>query len=333
MLEISANSLTGTIPAGWLPDSLSSLNLTGNQLTARDGLPPLPSHLSDLSLAGNPLGARLPALLAALPRRLVQLDLTNASLAGTLPAAAQPLLPPGLVLLGLGSNRLRGPIPASFLETLQPGLGQVCLDSNVLTGPLPASRPDQWVRTALRLQGNRLGGTLPARSGLLQSFQWVGLFDNRLTGDSPAARPTRAVSTVACQAGDRHLPTHQPTHPPPCRAVSRHAASRGRRQQGRRAAAAGRVRLLRQGAAGWAGGARVTQNRSAAVDVALGLKVRACGHPPDLPPSCLAGYHQVPSMPIYSRVGASGPPQYAFPPLKDEDLPSCGGAPAATSRP
>lgn len=177
------NSLSGTIPASWLPPRITSLDASSNRLS----LPPnshlpLPASLVRLSLFSNPLNGSIPPGLAHLTR-LQALDLHNCSLRGMLPFGPWP---PSLTSLSLEANNLSGALPP---DPLPPSLTSLALDSNNLTGTLP-SKPLPPSLTRLSLASNLFRGSVPwAAWDMPASLQALYLGSNLLTGPLPATLP------------------------------------------------------------------------------------------------------------------------------------------------
>ncbi|KAI5004819.1 hypothetical protein ZWY2020_032062 [Hordeum vulgare] len=120
------------------------------------------------------------------------IDLPAASLSGTLPAA----LPPRLLRLDLSGNNFSGPIPAAFLAS--PTLRALNLSSNRLSGPIAfppssnsnsnsSSSPPCPALAHLRLAGNFLVGEIPAALAQCRSLRVLDVSRNVLEGAVPRA--------------------------------------------------------------------------------------------------------------------------------------------------
>ena len=113
--------------------------------------------------------------------RVIELDLSENELSGTIPAALGNLT--YLELLDLSENQLRGDIPPELgnlanLETLD-------LYDNSLSGTIPpqlGSLANLW---ALALFNNNLRGAIPPELGQLANLRFLLLFNNGLTGSIP----------------------------------------------------------------------------------------------------------------------------------------------------
>eukprot|EP00752_Nemacystus_decipiens_P006605 g5942.t1 len=114
--------------------------------------------------------------------RVVELDLWDNSLYGTIPAALAGLT--ALQKLRLSSNQLSGVIPVE-LGGLK-SLAILSLGRNKLTGPIPAELGGLTALGTLSLKENQLSGTIPGALGGLKSLTWLGLHTNKLTGPIPA---------------------------------------------------------------------------------------------------------------------------------------------------
>ncbi|KAL4428347.1 hypothetical protein ABPG75_002436 [Micractinium tetrahymenae] len=199
-LRLGGNSLSGTLPAGWLPAGLRELDLSVNQLAAGTACvqPFLLPRIEALHLNDNPLlfsGCTLPP--GPLPALLMVLELYNTSLSGTLPADP---LPPGLQKLAFQHNNLSGRIPPAWFEALTApaNLSLLDLSSNRLTGPLPSVVPPTLL--TLHLDSNNLSGGLPPSlfAGLPVSLRLLAASNNRLSGPLVSE-----LLSAACQSGPR----------------------------------------------------------------------------------------------------------------------------------
>ncbi|MDD2289581.1 MAG: BACON domain-containing carbohydrate-binding protein [Bacteroidales bacterium] len=189
-LSISSNAgITGNIPA-WIGSftALERLNLSG--MTGLTGGLPAElfnlTSLTDLNLVGcTGLGGPIPADIGKLTR-LTNLQMSNVPFTGTIPAELGQLR--ALRSLGLYNTKLELPLPDAFFEL--ENLSSVLFYQNAnFNGPLPAgfgkmktnadrlsirlencnftgTIPLEWagipdVTSQLRVQGNRLSGTIP----------------------------------------------------------------------------------------------------------------------------------------------------------------------------
>ena len=115
-------------------------------------------------------------------QRLVQVNLSNQGLSGTIPGELGSLSE--LTSLWLHRNRLTGEIPPQLgnltnLRTLK-------LDVNRLTGTIPAEMGSLSNLRSLSLGGNELTGTLPPEMARLSNLRGLFLHHTRLNGAVPA---------------------------------------------------------------------------------------------------------------------------------------------------
>ena len=106
----------------------------------------------------------------------------NNELTGPIPAELGQLT--ALVTLGLYQNKLSGQIPA---ELGQLGtLNYLWLDQNELSGPIPAELGQLGELVGLLLNENELSGAIPAELGQLGALTTLYLGKNQLSGPIPA---------------------------------------------------------------------------------------------------------------------------------------------------
>jgi len=174
ILDLSSNTLTGTIPA--LPSALTQLYLYINSLSGT--IPALPSGLIDLDLGSNQLTGSIPTL----PAGLTLLDLTFNQLSGGI-----PVLPTGLVTTYLYVNKLTGTIPAIPTSAVNFNVG-----TNLLTGTIPPI--SSLISLAyFGVDTNQLTGSIPT---LPPGMQTLYAYDNNLSGSIPAL-PSSLLTLVA----------------------------------------------------------------------------------------------------------------------------------------
>jgi Leucine-rich repeat (LRR) protein len=154
-IDVSNNSLRGTFPESF-----------GEATT-----------LQDLRFTNNKLTGNFPADMSGL-RQLSTLLIANNEIVGTIPAHIASL--PTLIYFHVYENKLVGVIP-EFKSTV---LQQVHLDSNGLTGHIPAFTATGSL-FQLRLERNRLSGTIPVTVGDNIGLEVLWLFNNKLSGPIP----------------------------------------------------------------------------------------------------------------------------------------------------
>jgi Leucine-rich repeat (LRR) protein len=186
-LVLSRNQLTGSIPAeiGALAH-LSTLAAAENQLSgsipAEIGNLP---NLGTLYLDDNQLCGSIPPQIGGHPK-LWQVSLAGNQLTGSIPPGIFDL--PYLQYLDLSRNQLSGPIPPEIGRLSMRSYsmwGIVRLDHNRLTGSIPRETGDAKNLLELGLDGNQLTGSIPPEIGKLATLTTLNLSDNQLTGPIP----------------------------------------------------------------------------------------------------------------------------------------------------
>jgi LRR receptor-like serine/threonine-protein kinase FLS2 len=204
VLDVSGNSLNGTIPDLGRYTNLTVLNLANNLLTG--GLPTSLGSctgLTTLNVSRNSrLGGSIPATFVSLSR-LRRLLLADSNLTGTIPQELQLLTL--LTEIDLSDNRLWGAIPFRNLRNLTllhlqnnrlegdflaqvpsfPVLGSLDLTNNQLTGSIPGAIGDVQLTSGLLLGRNLFNGSIPNGLGQLTLVQRIDLSDNRFSGAIP----------------------------------------------------------------------------------------------------------------------------------------------------
>ena len=214
-LQLDWNKLTGSIPAelGNLTN-LNYLGLTNNRLTGE--IPTLPGSLTQLYLNVNRLTGTIPAELGNLAN-LTQLGLNHNRLTGTIPAELGNLA--NLAGLLLNDNRLSGTIPAELGNLAN--LAGLLLNDNRLSGTIPAELGNPPL-DVLRIDNNRLTGTLDVLSTLSPTIIIIHFCGNYLTGAVPAMWPNYVSMDFKGDPGDigkcrriDYVPPPPPPPPPP----------------------------------------------------------------------------------------------------------------------
>ncbi len=178
-IDLSENSLTGTIPAelGDL-NSLTQLDLSGNSLS---GNIPLElgnlTNLTHLILNENQLNGNLPTELANLTN-LERLTLTDNQLQGNIPTTFGSLS--SLTRLDVENNYLEGSIPVEL--AMLNNLTRLILKGNNFSGLIPVEFGNLSNLTHLRLDENQLTGSIPVTLTNLTNLTSLGLDYNQLSG-------------------------------------------------------------------------------------------------------------------------------------------------------
>ena len=113
--------------------------------------------------------------------RVVELDLTENELNGTIPAALGNLT--YLEALDLSKNQLKGNIPPELGNLAN--LEALILYGNQLSGSIPTELDSLSKLQILALSGNNLRGPIPPELGQLANLTLLVLSDNGLTGAIP----------------------------------------------------------------------------------------------------------------------------------------------------
>ncbi|KAH7854375.1 hypothetical protein Vadar_013072 [Vaccinium darrowii] len=230
-LDISWNKLTGTIPAslGQLSNlkildlssnhlgvvteatfanltSLEELSIASNFLTWKVTSDWMPSfQVKSLQMGSGKIESGFPKWLRN-QKKLSWLDISNASISGTLPQwlNEMPLvsldlsrnlisgpiekLPSTLKGLDLFDNLITGPLPQNISEML-PNLEYLYLDRNLISGLIPYSLWEIPTLLILDLSKNKLSGNLPHNYegwGVRSDLLVMRLSSNKLSGILPS---------------------------------------------------------------------------------------------------------------------------------------------------
>ncbi|KAK7402339.1 hypothetical protein VNO78_14534 [Psophocarpus tetragonolobus] len=197
VLDLSHNVLTGSIPSSiWDSQSLLKLDLSRNRLLAPLPDKPLPlknlllldisynliqgpfpvslktlTSLEALILKGNPMGSIIPGDAFEGMQSLLILILSNMNLHGPLPLSLATLS--GLRVVHLDGNHFNGSIPNSFRDLRR--LTELRLNHNRLTGSLPFDRQIVWRMKRKLMLNNNSGLCYDATSGFLDSTFDLGI--------------------------------------------------------------------------------------------------------------------------------------------------------------
>ncbi|GLU07796.1 hypothetical protein SLE2022_247430 [Rubroshorea leprosula] len=208
-LDLSINSLTGTIPEsmftnlvkleafnlnhnsfeGPLPSNISKLSkLVSLQLGANKFSGPIPESLSLLSeleileLFENLIEGIIPSSFGKL-KKLKKLDLHSNSFNSTIPSELGSCT--NLTLLALAENQLTGQLPLSFSNLVR--ISELGLSNNFLSGQILPFLIGNWTQLiSLQLQNNNFIGKIPSEIGLLTKLRILYLFNNMLSNSIPS---------------------------------------------------------------------------------------------------------------------------------------------------
>ena len=159
-LNISSNSLYGTIPYFPTKNPYSSLILGSNQFEGP--IPPFLRSSTVLDLSKNKFSDSLSFLCVGNPIGILyQLDLSNNNLSGQIPDCWDHFK--SLAFLDLSQNQLSGKIPTSMGSLLD--LQALILRNNNLTGDIPFSLSSCTNLVMIDVAENNLSGSIPT---------WVG---------------------------------------------------------------------------------------------------------------------------------------------------------------
>jgi Leucine-rich repeat (LRR) protein len=208
-IDLGINSLTGPVPSLGSLSDLQMLNLESNFLEAkvREFLLSLVNCtlLEILAMSGNALTGSVPRSVGNLSTSLIDIDLGNNRISGTIPVeifclqnlqslAMDKNLLSGvipsvignldkLVLLTLSGNTLSGQIPSTIGNLSQ--LNELYLESNGFSGNIPPSLGNSKQLVMLNLSFNRLQGPIPSEIINSTSLVSLGLSNNNFTGSIP----------------------------------------------------------------------------------------------------------------------------------------------------
>ncbi|PQM43249.1 putative leucine-rich repeat receptor-like protein kinase [Prunus yedoensis var. nudiflora] len=208
VLDLSSNNIDGIVSEVHFANlsKLEILNFALNHLTIKvKSNWEAPFQLKYVRMESCKFGTQFPQWL--LTQKTITLDLSNASVSGTIPKSLHGLhltyldlsyneitgsLPqkisdmmPRLDSLFLGSNHIKGSVPTSFcnIETL----GALDLSKNRLSGEIPGCLKNLQTLYAVDLSSNNLSGVIPSSVGYLRHLVWLNLNNNSLHGELPLA--------------------------------------------------------------------------------------------------------------------------------------------------
>ncbi|KAF5197348.1 Leucine-rich receptor-like protein kinase family protein [Thalictrum thalictroides] len=209
-LDLESNSLNGELPieiVKYMP-RLQFLYLSDNNFIAHDGNSNLTpffaslvncSKLQELEVAGNSLGGEIPSIIGDLSTSLVQINLGENHIYGSIPPSIANLV--NVTLLNFSSNLLNGSIPSEISQMRK--LERVYLSNNSFSGLIPSALGDIphlglldlsknrisaqlgncIALESLNLSQNLLHGHFPVPIAKLPYLQEIDISSNQLTGD------------------------------------------------------------------------------------------------------------------------------------------------------
>ncbi|KAK4268202.1 hypothetical protein QN277_024888 [Acacia crassicarpa] len=202
-LNISHNKLYGELPKSVLTIEGYTWDLTFNNLSGP--LPHFPPYARALLLSNNMFSGNISSICETFQDELSYLDFSSNFLSGKLPDCWEQL--PYLSVLRLDNNHFYGAIP-NLVGTLY-YLQSIHLNNNNLSGNLPSLMNSSnlkfidfgqnnlngtlpsWIGRyshnliGIRLQANKLHGSIPTNLCNLQDLQILDLSRNNITGNIP----------------------------------------------------------------------------------------------------------------------------------------------------
>ncbi|KAJ4821248.1 Leucine-rich receptor-like protein kinase family protein [Rhynchospora pubera] len=183
-IQVNNNHLDGDVPAGlWKMQNLSTVIMNNNMLSGK--LPSsLPWNLSRLEIENNRFSGDIPTSAV----HLYVFKAGSNNFTGDIP----PALIVGMALLqnlDLSENSISGELPAS-IGSLK-SLSMLNLSHNNISGQIPVSIGSMLVLTTLDLSSNNLSGNIPSELGKL-NFNFLNLSSNDLSGEIPSAIDSQA---------------------------------------------------------------------------------------------------------------------------------------------
>ncbi|PIA45943.1 hypothetical protein AQUCO_01600294v1 [Aquilegia coerulea] len=200
-LDLESNSLNGELPVEIVKNMprLQFLYLSDNNFIAHSGNSNLTpffaslvncSNLQELEVAGNSLGGEIPSIIGDLSTSLVQINLGENHIYGSIPPSIANLV--NVTLLNFSSNLLNGSIPSGISRMRK--LERVYLSNNSfsdlsknrLSGSIPDSLSNLFQLRRLLLFDNHLTGTIPPSLGQCINLEILDLSHNRISGMIPS---------------------------------------------------------------------------------------------------------------------------------------------------
>ncbi|KAF7147959.1 hypothetical protein RHSIM_Rhsim03G0025800 [Rhododendron simsii] len=213
ILDLSFNHLEGVVTEANFANLtiLEELRIDSNFLTLKvisDWMPPF--QVQSLRMGSCKIGTGFPQWLRT-QKKVSLLDISNASISGTLPQWLDEM---PLQTLFLSDNLIGGPIFQKFPSTLEalflshnlisgpiqklpPTLRQLDLSDNLISGPLPQNISEMVPNLeTLSLAGNLISGLIPYSLWEIPDLDDLDLSRNKLFGNLPRYKGWGALSSL-----------------------------------------------------------------------------------------------------------------------------------------
>ncbi|EXC29911.1 LRR receptor-like serine/threonine-protein kinase GSO1 [Morus notabilis] len=184
VFHVGENSLKGVISESHFSklSKLRYLDLSSNSLLLNftdDWVPPF--QLDTIKASSLNLGRRFPKWIQT-QNNYSELDISNASISGTIPTWLWTLLSSKSCRINLSHNQLSGRLPNLSIDL--PSLPELNLSSNQLEGPIPSFLSNV---KSLDLSNNNLSGPISflCTGRSLPEITFVDLSNNQLSGELP----------------------------------------------------------------------------------------------------------------------------------------------------
>ncbi|KAI8569450.1 hypothetical protein RHMOL_Rhmol02G0280300 [Rhododendron molle] len=177
ILDLSSNHLEGVLTEANFANLtiLEELSIDSNLLTLKVISPPF--QVKSLRMGSCKIGTGFPRWLRT-QKKVSLLDISNASISGTLPQWLDEM---PLVTLDLSHNRIGGPI-----QKLPPTLEELDLSDNLISGLLPQNISEMVPSLeTLVLAGNLISGLIPYSLWEIPTLRVLDLSRNKLFGNLP----------------------------------------------------------------------------------------------------------------------------------------------------
>ncbi|XP_068658142.1 tyrosine-sulfated glycopeptide receptor 1-like [Aristolochia californica] len=182
VLDLSFNKLSGEFPP--IPLALQILNVSCNSFTGKFPLLGTASNLNQVNISYNIFSGPVPSSICANSILIGLLDFSSNEFSGEIPTGLGQC--PKLEIFRAGSNNLSGLLPDDFFDISS--LKQISLPFNNITGIL---RNEFFVKltnlTTLELNDNGFKGELPTDIGKLSSLEELLIHNNQLSGALPSS--------------------------------------------------------------------------------------------------------------------------------------------------